>query len=108
MEFLVEFTDSILDWFEQDQYSFFQELMAWAMIQATIWKIEFMLWSAQFSWGVAQAVLDNLTIGQQVEQIWQQTDSYVLSWLNYFKIPDALNMILTAGTTKFVMRTVGW
>jgi hypothetical protein len=108
MEWLVEFTDSILDFLEEGQYNFFQELVAWVMIKVTILKIEFMLFSAQFSWGVAQAVLDNLSIGDQVEQLWQQTDSYVLSWLNYFKIPQALNMILTAGTSKFVMRMVGW
>ncbi len=108
MDWLIQFTDSMLDFQEEGQYSFFQEFVAWVLIKATVWKIEAMLWTAQFSWGVAQAVLDNLTIGDQVEALWQSTDSYVLSWLTYFKIPQALNIIMTAGTTKFVMRMVGW
>jgi hypothetical protein len=108
MDFILTFTDSVLDWLELGQYNFLEEFMAWALINYTMAKIQFMLWSAQFSWGVAQSVLDQLTIGDQIEQLWAQTDSYVLSWLSYFKIPQALNMILTAGTTKFIMRMVGW
>jgi len=108
METVITFFDSIMDWLESGQYSFWQDFIAWVLIQATIWKVQFMLWSAQFSWGVAQAVLDQLTIGQQIETLWAQTDSYVLSWLSYFKIPQALNMVMTAGTTKLIMRMVGW
>lgn len=108
MDAIIAFMDSISDWLEQDQYTFFEDLIGYLVIQATIAKVQFMLWSVQFSWGVAQSVLDQLTIGTQIEAIWAATDSAVLSWLSYFKVPQALNMILTAGTTKFVMRMVGF
>ena len=107
MEYLTDFMDSILNWLEEGQFSFFEDLVAYIMVQLTIGKVTFMLWSIQFSWGVAQSVLDQLSIGSQIEAIWAATDSVVLSWLSFFKIPQALNMIMTAGTTKFVMRMVG-
>jgi len=99
--------DTVLDWLEQDQFTFFEDFVAFFVVQLTIAKISFMLWSMEFSWGVAQAVLDQLSIGAQVEALWAATDSVLLSWLSFFKIPQALNMIMTAGTTKFVMRMVG-
>lgn len=107
MDAIIAFMDSISDWLEQDQFTFFEDFVGYLVVQFTIAKIHFMLWSVQFSWGIAQSVLDQLTISVQIESIWAATDSVVLSWLSFFKIPQALNMILTAGTTKFVMRMVG-
>ncbi|WP_236012346.1 DUF2523 family protein, partial [Marinobacter mangrovi] len=76
--------------------------------QATVAKIQFMGWAVQFSWGVAKAALDQLTITDQLNQAWASLDSYILGWLTYLRVPDAVNIVLNAFVTRFVMRFMGW
>lgn len=108
MEWFQESIQQVLNWFTTDQYSFWEEWVAYILIQLTIWKIEFMAWSVQFSWGVAKAVLDQLQISQQLNDMWAATDSYVLGWLTYLKIPDGINMLLSSFVTRLVLRMMGF
>lgn len=108
MEWLTESVQTLLNWLSTDQYGFWEELAAYVMVKATIWKMEFMLWSMQFSWGVAQAVLDQLNISGHLETAWSSLDSYVLGWLTYLKVPEGINMVLSGFVGRFVMRFMGW
>ncbi|OZG70419.1 hypothetical protein BTA51_26035 [Hahella sp. CCB-MM4] len=108
MDAIFEFFNTITDWLTTDQYSFWEELVAYVLVQVTIWKIEFMIWSMQFSWGVAHAILDQLNISAQINQLWGNADATVAGWLTFLRVPDAMNMVLSAGVTKFVMRMVGF
>lgn len=108
MEWLTESVQEILNWLNDGSYSFVTEFIAYAMIQMTIWKIEFMAWSVQFSWGIAQAILDQLNISALLDQAFASLDSYILGWVTYLKIPEAVNTLISGFVGKMVMRMMGW
>lgn len=108
MEWLTESVQEILNWLNDGSYGFVSELIAYAMVKLTIWKIEFMAWSVQFSWGIAQAILDQLNISALLDQAFASLDSYILGWVTYLKIPEAVNTLISGFVGKMVMRMMGW
>lgn len=61
------------------------------------------LWALQFSYTIASALLDGLGISALLEDAWQGIDSQMLAVFTYLRIPEGLNMLISALTTRFVM-----
>lgn len=72
---------------------------AWIVIWATKAKIAFI----GYSWQVAREILDTLNVSSTIEHYWGQLDSQVLGVATYLKLPEALNMIINARVTRYVM-----
>lgn len=72
---------------------------AWFVIAYTKAKIAMV----QFSWSVAQEILNQLNISSAINQYWGSIDSDVMGVLTFFKIPEAFNMILNAHLTRYVL-----
>jgi len=76
---------------------------AWIVIALTKAKIEFI----EFAWDVAREVLNQLDVSSTIEHYWGQLDSQVLGVATYLKLPEALNMIINARVTRYVMDMIG-
>lgn len=76
---------------------------AWVVISATKAKIAFI----GYSWEVAKEVLSQLNVSGTIENLWGQLDSRILGVATYLKIPEALNMIINARVTRYVMDVLG-
>jgi len=87
-------------------YTFFTELFAEAIQHYLIATIEFKIFMLGFAWDVAKAILDNLSINTQLTAAWSKIDSNTLKMLTAFKIPDALNIVLSGSVTRFVLRFI--
>ena len=96
------------EWLNNGSYNFFEEAIAYLIIQLTKLKIQMLSWVIPFFWNVARAVLDQLNISGELQQAWSSLDSNALAWLTYLKIPEALNTIISAFTTRFVMSMTGF
>ena len=110
MEFInkvIDFFNIIIDWFNEGIYQFFVDLFAQYVIWSTIATIEFKLWFVGFAWDVAQSILSQLQVFNELNAAFGSLDSDVLSVLNFFSIPHAISILLSAATTKFVLRFVG-
>lgn len=102
MDFILTFFDQLWAFIETipDLFNdFLVKSAAWFVIAVTKAKIEFV----QFSWSVAQEVLNQLNISAAIDQHWGSIDSEVMGALTYFRIPECLNMILNAHLTRYVM-----
>lgn len=108
MEWFHHAIQEFLDWLNADQYSFWQEWFAYAVKWLVYAKIQFILHIVPFSWGIAKAVLDQLNVSQTLNEAWAGLDSYILGWLTYLRVPDAINILLNAYVTRIVMRVMGW
>ena len=75
------------------------KLSAWYVIWVTKAKISFI----EFSWTVAQEIINQLNISGTINQYWSTIDSGVMGGLTYFRIPEAFNMLLNAHLTRYVM-----
>ena len=81
------------------EFSFFQSITSYVLI----WWLKVKLAGVQFAWGVAQAIIVNIGISGQLNSAWSSIDSTVMSYLTVLKVPDALNVLLSAQVTRFVM-----
>jgi len=115
MSVLVDVVNSIIDQ-TQIASDFLTQGIYDFVVQATSWFVQWAvvaLWKAKlaalgFAWDVAQELLNSLNISTFINQAWASLDSKVVQMLTFFKVPEAVNIILGAGTTKFVFRFLGF
>ena len=78
----------------------FAQLVEWYVIAA----IEFKIFVVGFLWGVAQNLLANIELSALINQAWSSIDSQLMSYLTFLRIPEALNILLQASVTRFILR----
>ena len=114
MSTFVDVVNSIVDFRQQFDdfrtfgiYKFFTqwfaEFIKWSMVG---W-FKFKLQSLTFAWDVASEILTSLNLSTVVESAFAQLDSKVVSIISFFRIPEAINMILSAYVTRLVMTFIG-
>ncbi len=108
MDSIIDGFQWLIDWFNTGIYEFARETMEELVAYIVIAKIEFQIFMLEFSWGVAQNVLVNIGVSQLLESAWSQLDSSLVGYLTFFRVPDALNIIFQAYTTKIVLKVMGW
>lgn len=102
MEFISDFFSAFwgfLDGIPALIDEFMVKVGAWMVIAFTKAKIAFI----GYSWEVAREVLDQLNVSGTIENLWGQLDSRILGVATYLKLPEALNMIINARVTRYVM-----
>ena len=104
---VADFFNSILDYIKNGLYDFFKEWFAAFVIWSTVAMIKAKLYALTFAWDVAQEVLSQLGISAFLSAAWGQIDSGILSAITFFRIPDAINVILSAKVTRFVLNFMG-
>jgi hypothetical protein len=96
---------NIADWVNGGITQWFQGAIGWVFTKLLIWWIETKIWSMQFAWGVAQAVLTSTNISQTIRDAWGLLPGSVLSALTLFRVPEAVNILLSAVIARF---TLNW
>jgi hypothetical protein len=81
-----------------------QELVAWLVIA----KLQTMLFLMEFSWGVAKQILINLNIGSYIQQGFTSLDPVLMGYLNFFRVPESLNLIVQSIATRVTLKVMGW
>ena len=76
--------------------------------QGFIFYIEAKLYAVTFAWDIAQVVIAELNISAQLQSVWGMIDSQTMNTLAFFRIPEALNLILAAFPTKLILRMMGF
>jgi len=66
-------------------------------------KIFFML----IAWDIAKQMIVNMNISQYLSLAWGSIDSKVLNMATFFRIPESINILLSARITRYVMATLG-
>ncbi len=111
MEILFQILDGILffiDWIYTGIYSFVEEVMQELVAWLVIAKLQGMLFMMEFSWGVAKQIMVNLNIGEYIDQGFSNLDPVLMGYLNFFRVPESLNLIVQAIATRVTLRVMGW
>lgn len=85
--------------FAENSDSFWERIILWL----TITYFEMKIHVIQFSYAIAASFLDAVNISGLINQYWNSLDSQILGALSYLRIPEAINIILSAMGTRFVM-----
>ncbi|AEG00734.1 DUF2523 domain-containing protein [Methylomonas methanica] len=104
---IVESGQMVSDFFTTGIYELLTKFTAWFVKWSVVamWKAK--LAAIAFSWDVAQELITTLNISGYINAAWSTLDSKVLNMFVYFKIPEAVNIVMSAGVTKFVMKFLG-
>ena len=100
---MIDSLNALVDFFNAGLYDFLVEFTAWLTIKITIWWFAIKIASIAFFWDVSSQILDQLNISGLINDAWSGIDSTTLSVLTYFRLPEALSIIMNAHITKFVM-----
>ena len=103
---MFEFLNSIADFFTTGIYLFVVDASAYLLSTAIIWYWKIKLAGLEFAWSIAQGVLSNLNITQSLQTFWGALPSEVSAGASFFRVPEALNLILSALATRFVMSLI--
>lgn len=100
---MFEFLQSISDFFQVGIYEWFKETAAYFMQTLIIWWIKCQIWGITFAWEIAGNILQALNINAQINAAFGGLPPQVISGMQFFKIPEGLNLLITAGMTRFVL-----
>ena len=108
MDSIFDAAQWIVDWLNTGIYGFveecFQELTAWLVVA----KVKMMIFMVHYSWGVASVILENFQVGQYLQSAYGSLDSRLLGYLNFFRLPDSINLVVQAYATRFVLNFLGF
>jgi hypothetical protein len=115
MSVFVDVVNAVVE-FRQDVSNFFTTGIYDLLVRFTAWFVEWytvMWWKAKlaalvFSWDVAQQLIANLNISGYLSNAYSHLNSQTMATLTFFRIPEAINLILSAAVTKFVFRFLGF
>jgi hypothetical protein len=103
----VEFFNEMMDFKNSGIYQFFTHFFAEFVIWLSVGLIKSKIAAVSFAWDVAQEILISLNLSSMISQAWGYLDIKVVNLLTFFKIPEAINIVLSAHVTKFVLRLIG-
>lgn len=107
MEGIIEGLQVIVDFFTHDMWVFIYEVFTQIASWMVIWVINVKIFFVQFSWDTAKVLLENYGLSDQLNQAWSHIDSKTISYLTYFRLIEAINILLQAAVTRFVLNVVG-
>ena len=103
---MLDALNGIYDWLTNGIFSFFSSafssLMEWLVVTA----IHQMTWAIQFAWGIAQNVIQDLHISEQLNNSWSFLPASYKNSLTFFRIPEVLLNLISAYITKFVLKFI--
>lgn len=98
----------VIDWFYQDIYPFITKTIAEWIKAAVISEIEMKIFLTAFAWDIAQDLLQSLNVSQYISQAWSMLDPRLVQFLTFFRIPEGINLMLSALTTRFLYNFMGF
>jgi hypothetical protein len=113
MDFITDTYESVLlflqwvwDFFTSGIYDFVKDGLV-LLTKATIYSyIQIQILALEVAYETAQSILADIGVSNAVRQYWSGLPGEVASALSFFGIPQALNIIFSALSTRFVLKFV--
>jgi hypothetical protein len=102
MEQAIDFFNYMLDLIKNlpnNSDSFMERVVMWSIIAYFEMKIHVI----EFSYGIASSILSGLNISDLINTHWSGMNSSIKGAITYLRIPESINIILSAMLTRFVM-----
>lgn len=102
-ELLSDAFNAVTTFMNEDVYNFFADMFASLVQVYLLAVIESKLFFIQFSWDIAKNLMTNLGLSSLINSSWSSLDSTLLNYLTFFRIPEAINVLLQASITRFIL-----
>lgn len=110
MEFLnliVEFFNRLVDFFQTGIYDYTTEAYAQFVIWSTVSMIRFKIAMIGFAWDVAQQIIQQLSLSSYINQAFAQLDSVLFNFICFLRVPEFVNLVMSAFVTRYVLNFMG-
>lgn len=98
IEFFNHFIEQIND-LPNTTDTFWERIVIWLMISY----LETKVMMIEIAYHFADLILSSLNISSLLSAGWSSIDSQILGVFTYLRIPEAINMILSAFVTRFIL-----
>ena len=79
--------------------SYWERIVMWVIITY----LEAKLYMLEISYEIAGSIIQSIGLSAAINSAWSNVPGDVFSVLAYLKIPEAINMLISAFITRFVM-----
>lgn len=102
METMIEFFNYLIEQMRSipdASDTFWERIVMWLII--TYFELKIMV--IEFSYGIAKTFIEGVGLSDAITSAWSGIDSQMLAVFTYLRIPEGINMLLSAFVTRFVM-----
>ena len=104
---IITFINSFLDYINNGIYEFATKVFAQFIKYSLLAQLQFKLFIIPFAWDVAKELLQTFNISPMISAAWSSLDYRTVQIATSLRIPEALNFIISAFGTKFVLKYTG-
>lgn len=106
MESMLGFFDYINEWLNSGIYTFFTDATAYLVEYFVLAYLKLLTVAIPFAWGVAKTILQDLNISQLIDAAYAELPSLSRQVMTILRVPECINIALSAYVTKFVLRFI--
>lgn len=81
-----------------------KEFLAYALQKLTVWYLDAKIEGIKFAWSIGKGVLEDLQVSQRITSGLTALPVELRNVMNFLRVPEAITNLLTAYTTRFVLR----
>lgn len=114
MASLLDIVNSVVDISQQIEdmrasgiYGFFTKAFAEGIKWLMVFYFQLKLQALVFSYDVASNIISSLQLSDVINESFASLDSRLVAFLSFFRIPESINLILSAYTTRIVLSMIG-
>ncbi|QLI83021.1 DUF2523 domain-containing protein [Chitinibacter fontanus] len=104
---MADFFQMMYDWATSGVWSWAEQSIFYLLAKASIWWIELKTKTLVIAMSMAYQAISDLGISAMLNRAFGSVDSSVLGLMTYLKVPEGVNMLMSAALTKMMMRMVG-
>jgi len=68
--------------------------------------LNFTIWAIPFAWDVAKNLITDLGLSSLISSAWMNVNPTVMGFLRACRVPDCVNLLISALFTKYVLRYI--
>jgi hypothetical protein len=107
LDFITQSFQDVLTFIHNGIYDFVTATFAQFVVWVTMAQIEFKIAMIAFSWDVAQQIIAQLNLSSYLDNAFAALDSTLFDFICFFRVPEAINLIMSALVTRYVMNFLG-
>lgn len=103
---MIDFFSWLYEFLTTGIYNLLTDAFAYYVEVTTVTMLNTAIVATAFAWDVAQVIISDLNLSEFLESTWSNFDSQTIGIIQFFKVPEAFNLILSATVTRYVLNFV--
>jgi hypothetical protein len=107
---MVDYLQSLYEFITSGIYDFFVAASAWILAKFLLLWLDVKIWAFKFCFSVSQEFLKQIDMSSLIHQAFSGLPGDIVSMLQFFRVPEAINILISAVVTRYALRFVpfGW